>query len=75
MVQCWLEDRQIEQRVIIADMIMLRWMSGVMKEDGVKDAYIRGSISVVLIVDEMREKWDGLGNWACLSEGEEVFVW
>jgi hypothetical protein len=34
---------------------MLRWMSGVTKEDRIKNEYVRGSTGVASIVDKMRE--------------------
>ena len=43
-------------------MRMLRWMSGVTREDRIKNEYVRGSIGVASIVDKMREnrlRWLG----------------
>jgi len=34
-------------------MRMLRWMSGVIREDRIRNEYVRGSIGVALIVDKM----------------------
>ena len=34
---------------------MLRWTSGVSREDKIRNEYIRGSIGVASIVDKMRE--------------------
>jgi hypothetical protein len=36
-------------------MRMLKWMSGVTREDGIKNEYVRGSIGVAYIVKNMRE--------------------
>jgi len=32
MVQCWAVDKKIEQGISVAEIIMLRWMSGVTKD-------------------------------------------
>jgi hypothetical protein len=41
-------------------MRILRWMSGVTREDKIRNEYVRSNISVTSIVDKMREnrpKW------------------
>jgi hypothetical protein len=38
----------------VAEMRMLRWMSGVTREDRIRNEYVRGSIDVASIVDKMR---------------------
>lgn len=54
-------DRKIEQRMSVAEIRTLRWMSGVMGEDRIGNKYVRGSIGVTLIADKM---WDDLGmSW------------
>jgi hypothetical protein len=35
-------------------MRMLRWISGVTKEDRIRNEYMRGSIGIELIVDERK---------------------
>ncbi|XP_050548275.1 uncharacterized protein LOC126909909, partial [Daktulosphaira vitifoliae] len=43
-------------------MSILRWISGVTREDRIRNKYIRGTIGVVLTVDKMREnrlRWFG----------------
>jgi hypothetical protein len=42
-------------RVSVVKMRMLRWMSEVIREDRIRNEYLRGIISVVSIVDKMRE--------------------
>lgn len=48
-------DKQIVQRMNVADMRILRWMSGMTRENRVWNAYLRGSIKVTLIMDKMKE--------------------
>jgi hypothetical protein len=41
---------------------ILRWMSGVTRENRIRNEYLRGRIGVALIVDKMREnrlRWFG----------------
>lgn len=41
---------------------MLRWLSGVKREDRIRKKYVRDNIDIVSIVDNMREnrlKWFG----------------
>ena len=66
-------DRKIEQRMSVAEIKMLRWMSGVTREDKIRNEYIRGSIGVASIVDKMREnrlRW--LGHVLRREETEAV---
>ena len=53
--ECWAVGRKIEQRMSVAEMRMLRWMSGFTREDKIRNEYIRSSIWVASIVDKMRE--------------------
>jgi len=39
----------------VVEMRMLRWMKGVTREDRIRNEYVRGSIRVILIVDNMME--------------------
>ncbi|KAL4104536.1 hypothetical protein QTP88_019831 [Uroleucon formosanum] len=61
--ECWAAGRRIEwQSMSGTEMRMLRWMSGVTREDRIKNEYVRGSIGVASIVDKMREnrlRWLG----------------
>ena len=49
--KCWAVGRKIEQRMSVAEMRMLRWMSGVTREGKIRNEFIRGSIGVASIVD------------------------
>jgi hypothetical protein len=55
MVQCWTVDRRIKQCISVAEMKMLRWISGVTREDIRRKKYVRRTIGIVSIVDKMRE--------------------
>ena len=49
-----------EKKMGVAEMRMLRWMSGVTREDRIRNEYIRGSTKVVEIskkVQEVRLRW------------------
>ena len=51
-----------EKKMDVAEMRMLRWMSGVTREDRIRNEYIRGSTKVVEIskkVQEGRQIWYG----------------
>ena len=51
-----------EKRMDVAEMRMLRWTSGVTREDRIRNEYIRGSTKVVEIskkVQEGRKRWYG----------------
>jgi hypothetical protein len=49
-------DRIIEQNMNVAGMRIIQWKSGVTRKDRIRNViYVRGSIGVVSIVDNMRE--------------------
>ncbi|KAL4135686.1 hypothetical protein QTP88_007282 [Uroleucon formosanum] len=55
-------DRRIEQSMNVTEMRMLRWMSGVTRENIINNEYVRVSIGVASIVDKVREnklRWLG----------------
>ena len=54
-IECWAVDREIELRMSVSEMRMLIWMSGVTREDRIRNEYIRGNIGVASIVDKLRE--------------------
>jgi len=41
--------------MIVAEMRMLRWMSGVERENRIRNENVRNSVGVVSIVDKLRE--------------------
>jgi len=60
--ECWMVDKKIEQITSVAEMRTLRWMSGVTREDRIRNEYVRGCIGVSSIVDKTREnrlRWFG----------------
>lgn len=60
--ECWAIDKTMERKMSVAEMRMLRWMSGVTRKDRIRNEYIRGSIGVAPIIDKMREnrlRWLG----------------
>jgi len=52
--ECWVFDWRIEQSSV-AGMRMLRWVSRVTTEDRIRYKYVRESIGVALIVDNIRK--------------------
>jgi len=42
------------QRMNVAELRMLRWMSGEIREDRIRNKYVRGSIEVLLVMNKMR---------------------
>lgn len=53
-LECWAVKGQ-EQNMQIAEMDILRYMSGVFQKDSIRNDSIRGSLGVVNIRDKMRE--------------------
>jgi len=60
----WAIDKTTKRKINVMKMRMLRWMSGVTREDSIRNEYnIIGSIEVAPIIDKMREnrlRWLGL---------------
>jgi len=48
-------EKRIKQSMSIVEIRMLRWRIGVMREERIRNDYVRGSIGVVSIVDKMSE--------------------
>jgi len=56
-------ERRIEQSMKIVELSIFRWMSEVEKEDKIRNEYVRGSIGVASIIDEMKDsrlRWLGM---------------
>jgi len=62
MVQCWAVDKKIKQRISVAEMKMLRYMTGVSREVKIRNEYVERSVGIALIMGKMKEnrlKWSG----------------
>lgn len=60
--KCWATNKQQVHKMSVAEMRMLRWMSGKTKKDKIMNEFIRGSLEVAPIGDKMREsqlRWFG----------------
>ena len=55
MVFCWAANKQQVHKMSVAEMRMLRWMSGKTRKDKIMNEFIRGSLGVALIGDKIRE--------------------
>lgn len=53
--QCWEANKQHVQKMSVVEMRMLRWMSGMVRNDRIRNEFICGSLSVAPMVDKMRE--------------------
>jgi len=63
-------DKRIKQYMSVVEIIMLRRISGVMREDRISNEYVRGSIGVASIINKMREI-NGLRWFAHMIRREE----
>jgi len=71
--ECWTINRNIEQRIGVVEMRMLRWTNEVTTKHKISNDYIKGSIGVASIVDKMRVfrlRW--LRNYLRREETEAV---
>ena len=62
LVSVTMKKKTDERKLDVAEMKMLRWMSGVTKMDRVRNEYIRGSLKVTEVskkVQEARLRWYG----------------
>ena len=60
--ECWALKGQQEQKMGVAEMRMLRWMSGHTRKDKLRNGYIRGKVGVAPIEEKMTEtrlRWFG----------------
>ena len=60
--ECWATNKQQVHKMSVAEMRMLRWMSGKTRKDKIRNEFIRGSLGVAPIGDKMREsrlRWFG----------------
>jgi len=54
-LKCWAVNKRTEKDMNVAEMRMLRQLSGVTRKDRIRNELVRGSIGAASIVDEMRE--------------------
>lgn len=52
-LKCGVVGRKIEQRMSVTKMRVLTWMSGVTRENRIRSENVKGSISVVSIVEKI----------------------
>ncbi|VDL76809.1 unnamed protein product [Nippostrongylus brasiliensis] len=60
--ECWPATKEVERRLSVMEMKMLRWMAGVTRLDHVTNADIRERFGVVPIAEKLREtrlRWYG----------------
>lgn len=53
--ECWATNKQQVHKMSVAEMRMLRWMSGNTRKNKIRNEFIRGSLGVAPIGDKMRE--------------------
>ena len=60
--ECWAVKNQFVHKMNVAEMRMLRWMSGKTRKDKIRNEVIRANLKVKQISDKMREsrlRWFG----------------
>ncbi|KAL6728321.1 hypothetical protein Aduo_010102 [Ancylostoma duodenale] len=60
--ECWLATKEVERRLGVMEMKMLRWMAGVTRVDRIRNEKIREWFGIATIADELREtplRWYG----------------
>ena len=53
--ECWATNKQQVHKMSVAEMRMLRWMSGKTRKDKIRNEFIPGGLWVAPIGDKMRE--------------------
>ncbi|VDO90714.1 unnamed protein product [Heligmosomoides polygyrus] len=75
--ECWPTTKEVETRLSVKEMKMLRWTAGVTRMDCIRNDAIRQKFGVAPIADKMREarlRWATLGSVMCELEWEDMGV-
>jgi len=62
-LECWVVDRRIEQSTSVAETRMLRRMSGVTRDDRIRNEYVRSSVGLASIVDKSQMSGKEIRNY------------
>ncbi|KIH57914.1 hypothetical protein ANCDUO_11889 [Ancylostoma duodenale] len=73
--ECWPATKEVERRLGVMEMKMLRWMAGTKRVDSIHNEKIRERFGIATIADKLREtrlRWYGHGNIHLLNRIDEA---